>query len=133
MFPFDADIRIQDTGAGEELPYREYEIDPDTGQLTGRIVEGKEAVKTWIYLALHTERYNFPQYSWDYGSEIGSLIGRSSDMEYLELEAKRLIEDCLKQNKHITGISDLQVSTGRDTLHMSFVVNTDYGEAKVVV
>lgn len=133
MFPFDTDIKIQDMGAGEGIPYREYEIDPDTGQLTGRIVEGKEAVKTWIYLALHTERYNFQQYSWDYGSEIGSLIGRSSDMEYLELEAKRLIEDCLKQNKHITGISGLQVSTGRDTLHMSFVVHTDYGEAKVVV
>ena len=36
---------------------REYGINFQTGQLTGKIVEGVEAIKVWIWLCLHTERF----------------------------------------------------------------------------
>lgn len=36
---------------------REYGVDFQTGQLTGKIVEGIEAIKVWIWLCLHTERF----------------------------------------------------------------------------
>lgn len=38
----------------------DYEIDFNTGRLTGGIVEGVEAIKVWIWLALQIERYRFP-------------------------------------------------------------------------
>ena len=47
------------TGTGEkstavqEIP-REYGIDFQTGRLTGRIVEGIEAIKVWVWNCLHS-------------------------------------------------------------------------------
>ena len=52
----------------EKIP-KEFEIDFATGQLTGRIVEGLDAIKVWIWLALQTPRYRYPIYTWDYGNE----------------------------------------------------------------
>ena len=43
---------------------KEYGIDFNTGQLTGRIVEGIEAIKVWVWLCLRTQRFRYPIYSW---------------------------------------------------------------------
>ena len=101
--------------------------------LTGRIVEGLEAVKAWIYLALSTDRYHFQQYSWDYGNELSTLIGTTTDQEYISMEAKRLVEECLYQNSHITEINDFVATIENDKLSMSFTVETDYGEVEISV
>ena len=37
--------------------YKEYEYDSQEGKLTGKLLEGKEALKMWIYKALLTKRY----------------------------------------------------------------------------
>ena len=42
---------------------KEYGIDFVTGQLTGKIVEGKEAIKVWIWNCLKTQRFRYPIYS----------------------------------------------------------------------
>ena len=47
--------------------YKEYEFDFNTGHLTGRILEGKAALKMWIYKALLTKRYMYSIYSWIMG------------------------------------------------------------------
>lgn len=127
MFPFELD---EDTEMveKEEVPYREYEIDFRTGQLTGRIVEGLEAVKVWIYLALNTDRYCFGQYSWDYGSEINSLAGSSADPEYISMNAKRMLSECLLQNPHISGIGDFEAEIEDGKISIFFVAETDYGK-----
>ena len=131
MFPFDAlDDTEVETEEKEEVPYREYEIDYETGQLTGRIVEGLEALKVWMYLALHTERYHYQQYSWDYGSELDTLIGGNDDPEYIELETKRMVEDCLTQNERITGVDSLKTEDGEN---FGFEIETDYGEVEIDV
>ena len=39
-----------------EMP-KEYGIDFKTGQLTGEIVEGIEAIKVWIWMCLHTQHF----------------------------------------------------------------------------
>ena len=38
-------------------------------------VTGREAVKVWIWKALHTTRYRYEIYSWAYGNEFESLLG----------------------------------------------------------
>ena len=43
--------------------YKEYEFDFNNNTLTGKILEGKEALKMWIYKALQTARYTHPIYS----------------------------------------------------------------------
>ena len=70
MFPFDIDEGEEIlTDEEDEVEYKEYGIDFETGQLTGKVVTGIEAVRVWAYLALNTAKYRFEQYSWDYGNE----------------------------------------------------------------
>lgn len=106
---------------------KEYEIDFKTGQLTGRIVEGVEAIKVWIWLVLQTPRYRYYIYSWDYGNEFEELIGRGYSEEYINAEAQRMTEDCLLVNEHIESITDFSVGMENDQLTISFTANTIYG------
>lgn len=116
----------------KHLVPKEYEIDFKTGQLTGRIVEGKEAVKIWIWLVLQLPRYRYYVYSWDHGNEFEDLIGQGYTEEFTEAEARRMTEDCLLVNDNIQGISDFGVSMEGDTLNISFTANTIYGDIEFV-
>jgi hypothetical protein len=110
---------------------REYEIHFKTGQLTGRIVEGVNAICVWAYLALKAKRYRWVIYSWYYGEEYTNLIGYSYSEEYLNSEVKRYMEECLFENEHITGIENLEVSQIKDLLYIKFTLVTDVGSKEV--
>lgn len=110
---------------------REYEIDYETGQMTGKIVEGLEAIKVWIWLVLKIPRYRYLLFSWDYGNEYEALVGKSYSEEYLQAEAKRMTEDCLLMNEYITSIENFSASFIGETLNLSFTVNTKYGAVEI--
>lgn len=112
---------------------REYEIDFTTMRLTGRIVEGVNALAIWAYLALKAKRYAHTIYSWYYGEEYTNLIGYSYSEEYLYSEVKRYITECLTENPHITGIDNLTVTHEKDKLKISFKLITDVGEVEMNV
>lgn len=131
LFPFGADDMELDSTEVISSPIREYEIDFITGKLTGRIVEGVEALRVWAYLALKAQRYSWVIYSWYYGEEYTSLIGYSYSDEYLMMEIQRYIEECLFENEHITGVEDLEITHVKDTLHIKFRMITDVGSEEV--
>lgn len=107
----------------------EYGIDFRTGQLTGGRVKGLDAIKVWAWNALKTPRYVYEQYGWDYGSELESLIGRSQmPIEYIASEAKRMVEECLTQNRYIEGIKDFECLMVSGVLVCSFRIITTIGE-----
>lgn len=110
-----------------EIP-REYGIDFVTGQLTGKIVEGIEALKVWIWFALQTPRYRYPVYTWDYGNEFEDLIGQGYSEEYIEAEAQAMTEDCLLVNEHIEGIADFSAVIENSRLIVSFTAETAFGD-----
>jgi len=110
---------------------KEYEVDFKTGQLTGRVVEGLEAIKIWIWFTLQTVRYRYYVYSWDYGNEFEDLIGQGYTEEYIEAEAQRMTEDCLLVNEHIQSISEFSISMEKGKLQVSFTANTIYGEINI--
>lgn len=109
---------------------KEYEIDYKTGLLTGRIVEGLEAIKVWIWLVLQTPRYRYYIYTWDYGNEFEDLIGQGYTEEYINTEAQRMTGDCLLINENIQSISDFSVEMQSDQLTVSFTANTIYGSIR---
>ena len=113
---------------GEQKTPKEYGIDFGTGQLTGGTVEGKEAIKVWIWLALQTPRYRHYIYTWDYGNELEGLSGQGYSEEHTEAEAQWMVEDCLLVNEAIEGISEFSISIENDALTISFVANTIYGD-----
>lgn len=111
-----------------EVP-REFGIDFDTGQLTGRIVEGIEAIKVWCYLALRIARYHYFICSWDYGSEIEDLYGQGFSAEHIESEISRMIEECLLENGYIESatISNAKYRNGR--FRATLTIETIYGDS----
>lgn len=133
MFPFDVEDEDVEVEEKEEELYKEYEINWETGQLTGRIVEGLEAVKVWIYLAMQTQRYIFEQFTWDYGNELETLIGTSNNQEYLQMEAKRMVKDCLLVNEYISDVDNFQFEIKEEKMIISFTAITDYGEVEINV
>lgn len=115
-----------------EIP-REYGIDFETGELTGKIVEGIEALKVWIWLCLKIERFRYPAYSWLYGSELEQYIGKAYSEEFIQFDAPRAVEEALKVNPHIQGIKDFESKIEGERLKMSFTVVSDLGEVNIKV
>lgn len=129
IYPFeDEENEIQ-----EESVYipREYGIDFETGQLTGKVVEGLEAVKVWAWLALQTARERYYIYTTDYGQEYEDMIGRGYTNDYLKAELKRMTVDCLTVNPFITGVENFEMSKDGDHVTLSFLMVTNLGDAEV--
>lgn len=110
---------------------KEYGVDFKTGKLTGKIVEGLDAVCVWAYLALKTKRYRWVIFSWNHGEEYTDLIGYSHSEAYLKSEVKRCVEECLFENEHIKAIEDLEVSQEKELLKIRFRMVTDFGSKEV--
>lgn len=96
-----------------------------------QIVEGKEALKVWIWKALHTLKMTYSIYSDNYGHEFDSIVGQGFSSGLVQSEAKRLVEECLLINSHITGIENFTTNNNDDTLTISFITLTDQGEVEI--
>ena len=75
---------------------------------------------------MNVERYAFPIYSRDYGSELSDLIGTPRD--YAMSEIKRRITEALTQDDRITGVDDWSFETSGRGVRAKFTVNTIYGD-----
>jgi hypothetical protein len=69
MFPFDIDDAELDVEVEEDKEPSDYEIDFETGKLTGRIITGLPAIKQWVMIVLGTDKYYYTPDSWDHGGE----------------------------------------------------------------
>ena len=110
---------------------REYGINFQTGQLTGKIVEGLEAIKVWIWLCMHTERFRHAIYSADYGTSLEQYIGHMLSEEYINTDCESEISDALLINEYIESIEDFEAVRNSDSLNISFRVVTKFGSIEV--
>ena len=120
----------KETATVLQIP-KEYGVDFTTGQLTGTIVEGLEAIKVWIWGCLRTERYRHAIYSWQYGVEYEQYIGQTVTDEYLQNDCQSETEEALMVNPYITGLSDFEASFSGSKLHVKFTVETILGNLEV--
>lgn len=110
---------------------KEYGLDFQTGQLTGKIVEGLEAIKVWIWLCMHTERFRHAIYSADYGTSLEQYIGHMLSEEYINTDCESEISDALLINEYIESIEDFEAVRNSDSLNISFRVVTKFGSLEV--
>ncbi len=110
---------------------KEYGVDFSTGKLTGKIVEGIEALKVWAWNCIKTERYRYPIYSWQYGTEYEQYIGQTVTDEYLQNDCYTETQEALMANPYITSIDDFNAEIKGDRLHISFKLNTVLGSTEV--
>lgn len=91
--------------------------------------DGLEALKQAIYKVLSTERYEYPIYSFNYGIELESLIGK--DPIYVQVELKRRIRECLLKDDRITDVDNFQFEVNGDEIKCTFDVHSIYGDLTV--
>lgn len=92
-------------------------------------IDELEALEQAINNVLNTEKYTYPIYSFDYGIELENLLGK--DLEYIKIELKRRIEDCLLEDERIISVSDFSFNQDGDSLYCSFNVISIYGEISI--
>lgn len=105
-----------------EQPSKTWRLDLKNNRITKEI-DDLEAVVQSAYMALQTDRYTYPIFSWQYGSELHTLIGKERD--YALSEAKRMIEDALLPDTRIKEVRDFVLDG--DVLY--FVIDTIFGVA----
>ena len=98
-----------------------------------KIVEGNEAIKTWVYLALLTPNKQYPIYSWDYGTEVKELIGKNYTKALTKAETQRLIEECLIINPYIVDVQVVDTYFKENTLTCDIKITTIYGDLEVSI
>ena len=98
-----------------------------------KIVEKNEAISVWVYKALLTSRYEHSIYTWNYGSELMSLIGKAYTPQLTESEAKRYIIEALEVNPYILEINVINASFNNGALNADIKLLTIYGESEVKI
>jgi len=90
-------------------------------------VDGLEAMKQTIYKILHTERYQYLIYNWNYGIELADLMGKP--IPYVKAELPRRIKEALIIDDRILEVTDFSYkdTDQKSTLAVSFHVKTIYG------
>lgn len=126
----DTETIKEENGQVVKVP-REYGINFRTGQLTGKIVEGIEAIKVWIWLCLHTERFRHAIYSADFGTSFEQYIGHVLSDEYINTDCESEITDALLINEYIESIEDFEAVRNSDSLDIKFRVVTKFGNIEV--
>jgi len=105
---------------------RTYKI---TGNRIRGYTDGLEALKQAIYKVLNTERYEYPIYSFNYGIELESLLGK--DPIYVQIELKRRIRECLLRDDRITEVDNFRFEMAGDTIKCTFDVHSIFGNLMV--
>ena len=97
------------------------------------LVEGKEAVKIWLWKIFKTIRFRELIYNWDYGHELDELIGLGFTEGYLNSEAERYVREAIEYNliDYVTDIEDFEVDFKGSKLSIKFRAITIYGGLEV--
>ena len=111
-------------------PSLSYKISIEKERIKSSI-DGIEAIKQTIYKILSTDRYKYEIYNWNYGIDIGELIGRPKDYVKAVLPGK--IEDALKPDDRIKSVYDFKFTDiDKITLAVKFYVKTIFGDMDIV-
>lgn len=105
--------------ADEKLSSRSWKLDLTGGRLAGEI-DGAEALKQAVMIALSVPRYEHLIFSDQFGHELDGLIGR--DPDYIEAAAPGLIADALLPDDRVAGIGGLTLETEADSAKLTFTV-----------
>ena len=140
IFPFFQTVKyVKDAGVSELPLYTDVKWNEKAGcaelDENGEpvMVTGIAALRGWIIRTLKTRRYAEELHTWQYGSELESLIGKPWQRETRLAEAKRYIAECLTTNPYITAVTVHNVSFSGTKLSISCTVQTVYDKITLEV
>lgn len=88
-----------------------------------------EALEQAIYKEFNTEKYEYPIYSFNYGIDIESLLGK--DSTYVRIELKRRIQERLLQDDRIKNVDNFKFDISGDKMLCTFDVHSIYGDITI--
>lgn len=109
----------------ESEPSLTYKLDFENKIVQTVMVDEKEALKQAIYKILHTERYAYDMYDWDYGIEMADYIGQ--DIDEVLPDIQNAIEDALTTDDRIESVDYIEVEQEKGKLYISMLINSIYG------
>jgi phage baseplate assembly protein W len=104
-----------------------YSFDFDTGEFTGGMLDGADAIRQYVRKAIATPRYRHLIYSRSYGCELESLVGQDISQDLLETEIPRIISESLEYDDRIADVNDFVIDRQSDQLYVEFTVTTKDG------
>lgn len=108
----------------QQQPSLTWKLDLENKRIT-QMIDGLEAVKQTAFVILETERFQYLIYSFDFGSELQGLIGKSP--LFVQSEIRRLIKEALLQDDRITDVQNVSFQTTGDSMLVEFTVVTIFG------
>lgn len=111
----------------QQQPDLTWGIDKTTNRIRGTVT-GWEAVRQAVEIILNVERFRWQIYRPYSGMQWNGLIGQ--DPGYVAAELQRRIQDALRMDDRVQGISDFSYTVSGDVLTASLTVNTVYGEVE---
>ena len=115
----------------EEKPSKTYKLDLDKGRIIG-FVDGQEAVQQAIRKALITPRFKCLIYDNQYGSEIEEAVTTNdATREYIRSVVPGFVEDCLKPDSRVLGVSNFGFEFREDGAYISFDADTIFGKISI--
>lgn len=96
-------------------------------EMSGTKISGLDSLCQAIRVMLEVPRYRYPIYSWQYGSELDTLIG--SGFSDVEQKAPTMIRDALLRDDRIDEVDSFTVSRTqqRDAADITFTVHSRLG------
>lgn len=111
----------------QQQPDLTWGIDKTTNRIRGAVT-GWEAVRQAVEIILNVERFRWQIYRPYSGMQWNGLIGQ--DPGYVAAELQRRIQDALRMDDRVQGISNFSYTVSGDMLTASLTVNTVYGEVE---
>ena len=112
-----------------EIPSKSYRLRVD-GKPGNGMVSGLEAMKQAIFLILHTERFYYAIYSWNYGIELAALVGEETS-PYMQARLQYAIEQALLADDRILEVYGFVFSRpAKKSLAVEFTARTTQGNVK---
>lgn len=121
------------TVGNESTVHRTYAFDVEKGEFLLQpngepvVLEGLDALRQQVQMALITERYTYPIYSSDYGNELKELIRSEGTREWKQAEAERLVKEAVEYLLGVELCQDFTFAWQDNSLHIEFVVVTEEG------
>lgn len=90
------------------------------------MTDGLGAIRQAVYCVLHTERFEWLIYSWNYGVELDRLFGQS--MGLVKSKLKKRIKEALTQDERILSVDAFSFEVSGRKLLAKFTVHTSIGD-----
>ena len=116
-------LPVIEGGASRKMGDATWNLD----EMSGTKISGLDSLCQAIRVMLEVPRYRYPIYSWQYGSELDTLIG--SGFSDVQQKAPAMIRDALLRDDRIDEVDSFTVSRTqqRDAADITFTVHSRLG------